>query len=156
MKIKDVDNNLDKREISFILSTDKIVSVNTLYNARIGRKAGKAYPIIYKSPQAVNFSQEIEEQLLTLDFKTLAPWIWEVEYFDYTVQFVFNSSFNARDVDNCQKLSQDVLFRHLGLNDSRILSLHAWKSYLPKSKEELIMIRLNESTFNFRFDDLSK
>lgn len=35
MKVKDIEGNLDKRELSFILSTDKIVSVNQLYNARL-------------------------------------------------------------------------------------------------------------------------
>ena len=40
MKVKDIEGNLDKRELSFILSTDKIVSVNQLYNARVGRKGG--------------------------------------------------------------------------------------------------------------------
>ena len=154
MKVKDIEGNLDKRELSFILSTDKIVSVNQLYNDRVGRKGGKAYPIIYKSPAAVKFTEEVEEQLLTLDFKELAPWIWEVDYFDMTVNFILNSNFNSRDTSNGIKLLEDCVFRHLGLNDSRVLSWHAWKSFLPKSKEELICIRINESTFNYKFDDL--
>lgn len=155
IKLKEYKSDLDKKEILLILDTDYIHSTNNLYSAKIAykTKGGKksAYPMIFKNPEVVAYCQRIEEELLTIDFKTSAPWIWETKYFNLTVQFVIKQSFGRRDTDNMLKACQDAFFRHLGLNDSRIVELHAYKSFLPEAKNEYIMIRLSESTHDFMF-----
>ena len=63
-----------------------------------------------------------------------------------------NKQFGRRDLSNCQKIIEDILFGGtLGLNDSRVLTWRTWKSYLPESDKELIMIKLSESNFDFMF-----
>lgn len=155
IKLKEYKSDLDKKEILLILDTDYIHSTNNLYSAKIAykTKGGKksAYPMIFKNPEVVAYCQRIEEELLTIDFKKEAPWIWETKYFNLTVQFVVKQSFGRRDTDNMLKSMQDSVFRHLGLNDSRIVELHAYKSFLPEAKNEYIKIRLSESTHDFMF-----
>lgn len=155
MKVKECRLDQEKKEILLILDTDYIHSTNNLYSAKIAykTKGGKksAYPMIFKNPEVVAYCQRIEEELLTIDFKTEAPWIWETQYFNLTVQFVLKQSFGRRDTDNMLKSMQDSVFRHLGLNDSRIVELHAYKSFLPEAKSEYIMIRLSESNHDFMF-----
>lgn len=155
MKIQSVNNENGKNEITIILSTEHIESVNSMYQARVGKKNGKPFPIIYKSPQAARYTSEITDQLSSIDFRTECPWMFESGcYFDVTVQFVMNRSFNSRDLDNCLKLTTDAIFGHtLELNDSRIVSWKAWKSYLPESPEEYIMIKLSKSNFGFMFSE---
>lgn len=158
MKLKSVSENSDKNEVTIILSTSHIESVNNLYRARVAYKSngpGKkktAYPVIYRSPEVLKYLDEVSEQLEKVDFKSQHPWIFESDYFDVTVQFVMNKSFNSRDLDNCLKIITDALFgKTLELNDSRIVSWKAWKSYLPESPEEYIMIKLERSNFEFMF-----
>lgn len=154
MKLQSVNKGEEgKSEISIILSTEHIESVNSMYQARVGKKNGKPFPIIYRSPQAVRYTDEIVEQLNSINFHEDHPWIFEAGcYFDVTVQFVMNRSFNARDLDNCLKITTDAIFGHtLEINDSRIVSWKAWKTYLPESPEEYIMIRLAKSNFDFMF-----
>lgn len=159
MELKSVSRSSDKNEVTIILSTSHIESVNNLYRARVAYKSsGKkkvAYPVIYKSPEVLRYINEVSEQLDKIDFRKDYPWIFESDYFDVTVQFVMNKSFNSRDLDNCLKIMTDALFGSaLGLNDSRIVSWKAWKSYLPESPDEYIMIKLERSNFNFMFSDL--
>lgn len=151
MKLKSIKSDSEKKEILIILSCDHITSVNNLYNARVGKKNGKHFPIIYRSPEAVKMTDEVTSQLNLIDFKTEAPWIWETDYFNMTVQYVINKSFGARDLSNMTKLQEDILFRHLELNDSRNIEIHTYKSYLPESSEEYIMVKLAKSNFDFMF-----
>ena len=126
MKLQSISKNTDKCEVDIILSTEHIESVNSMYQARVGKKNGRHFPIIYKSPQAVRYTDEIVSQLESINFHEDYPWIFEDGcYFDVTVQFVMNRSFNSRDLDNCLKITTDAIFGHtLGINDSRIV---CWK-----------------------------
>lgn len=155
MKVKECRSSQEKKEILLILDVDYIHSTNNLYSAKIAYKTrgGKksAYPMIFKNPEVVSYCQRMEEELLTIDFKTEAPWIWETQYFNLTTQFVLKQSFGRRDLDNLHKAYNDVIFRHLGLNDSRIVELHSYKSFLPEAKNEYIMFRLSESSHDFMF-----
>lgn len=155
MKLQSIELKSESNEITVILSTTHIESVNSMYQARVGKKGGKSFPIIYKSPQAVRYIDEITSQLSLIDFHKDCPWMFDSGcYFDVTVQFVMNRSFNSRDLDNCLKLTTDAIFGHtLELNDSRIVSWRAWKSYLPESPEEYIMIKLSKSNFGFMFSE---
>ena len=150
MNVKDISGDIKKKEILFILSCDEVVSVNSLYSVRVGKKNGKAYPIIYKSNEAQKFCNQVNEQLLTIDFKTLAPWLFDgsTPYLNLTIQYVVNHGFGRRDTSNMIKCIEDCIFGHtLGLNDSRNVEIHCFKSFLPPTlKNELIMIRLSEST----------
>jgi Holliday junction resolvase RusA-like endonuclease len=156
MKLQSIKVNNDgseKDSIDIILSTEHIESVNSMYNARVGKKGNKHFPIIYKSSQAVRYTEEIVDQLKSIDFHTECPWMFDEKcYFDVAIQFVMNRSFNARDLDNCLKITTDAIFGHtLELNDSRIVCWKAWKTYLPDSKEEFIMVRISKSNFEFIF-----
>lgn len=151
--VSSISGDNEKRELILILETDHIQSVNNLYQARVAyTKARKAYPVIYKSPEVISYIKEITDQLENVDFRKDYPWIYESKYFDITAQFVMNKSFGRRDLSNCQKIIEDILFGGaLGLNDSRVLTWRTWKSYLPESDKEMIMIKLNESNFDFMF-----
>lgn len=155
MKLQSIDKEEGKDEVTIILSTEHIESVNSMYQARVGKKNGKHFPIIYRSPAAVRMTDEIVSQLSAIDFHKDHPWMFEDGcYFDVVVQFVMNRSFNSRDLDNCLKITTDAIFGHtLELNDSRIVSWKAWKTYLPESPEEYIMIRLSKSNFGFMFKE---
>lgn len=149
MKIRSI--NHGQESILIILSCDHITSVNNLYNARVGKKNGKPYPIIYKSPDALALTQDIEPQLDSINFEEDAKWIWEADYFTLTIQFVMNRGINSRDCSNCIKLTEDILFRRLKLNDSRNIDLHAYKRFLPEASEEYIMIELSKSKSDVMF-----
>lgn len=151
--VSSISGDNEKKELILILETDYIQSVNNLYQARVAyTKAREAYPVIYKSPDVVSYIKEITDQLESVDFKSNYPWIYESKYFDITAQFVMNKQFGRRDLSNCQKIIEDILFGGtLGLNDSRVLTWRTWKSFLPESDKELIMIKLSESNFDFMF-----
>lgn len=159
MQLKEVKSSKDEKYVIIILESDYIESVNKLYNAKVAYKkvGGKrqAYPLVYKSPEATKFVNSLNDQLDTINFREDHPWIFDSMYFDVTVQVVMNRGFNKRDLDNCLKMISDSLFGHaLGLNDSRVVSWRSWKSFLPSSDKEYIMIKLEESSFNIRFDDI--
>lgn len=150
MNIYKVKGGEDKVQI--ILSTTHIESVNNLYRARVayksnGKKGKVAYPVIYKSPEASAYSNELIDQLNTIDFHADHPWIFEADYFSVIVTFLMNRSFNARDLDNCLKITTDALFGHvLELNDSRIINWMAWKRYQPDSPLEYVMIEISKES----------
>ena len=76
--------------------------------------------------------------------------------FDLHIQLIFKQSFFRRDTDNTIKLLQDTIFRYLGLNDSRVISIYATKSIFPNISEEKICVSLSESTSEIRFDKLEE
>lgn len=144
-------------EISFVLSTlNKIPSINSIYKAKLSYKFGKPYPSIYKDSSATKITEEINEQLKMIDFEEKAPWIFDNNTtFNLTLQLILKQSLGKRDLDNTLKVIQDAIFRYLGLNDSRVVEIHAYKTILPKAPDEKICIRLSASDFETSFSKLT-
>ena len=145
----DLINNNDRNEISFILSFPRITSVNESYRAKVSWVAGKPVAQIYKSAEVKKEFAAIVEQLKMIDFDVEAPWIKTAKALDLTFQVTFNANFFKRDLDNTIKTFQDAIFTHLGLNDSKVVSIHGWKTIMPGAKEELICVKLKESDFQY-------
>lgn len=146
--------------IQFILSTGKgglIPSVNSIYKACIKWVAGKPIAQIYKDGEIKKLITHFEDQLRQIDFKTQAPWIWEKDaIFDLQIQAIFKQSFFRRDSDNLNKVLIDSLFRHLGLNDSRVITVQTSKAICPDLTEEKICFNLSQSTAEIKFDKLEE
>ena len=142
-------NDNDRNEISFILSFPRITSVNESYRAKISWAAGKPVAQIYKSADVKKEFTAITEQLKTVDFDKEAPWLKTATALDLTFQVTFNANFFKRDLDNTIKTFQDAIFKHLGLNDSKVVSIHGWKTIMPGAPEELICVKLKESNFQY-------
>lgn len=134
----------------------KITSVNEAYKAKLTYISGRPVAQIYKSKETKDYQRIIEDQLKMIDFKKEAPWIWEIKNFNFTIQATFNHGFYMRDLDNLLKATQDQVFRHLELNDSRIVELHAWKTIMPGAPDELICIKLSESNFQTELKGISE
>lgn len=145
------------KSIQFILSTGLygIPSVNSLYRARVVYTSRMPVAQIYKSGDAKKVIQGFDDQLKMIDFNNRAPWIWDKDAtFDLQIQLLFKQSFFRRDTDNTIKLIQDSIARHLGVNDSRIITVHATKSICPNLQEEKVCVCLSQSTEEIRFDKL--
>lgn len=143
-------NDNDRNEITFILSFPRITSVNESYRAKVSWVAGKPVAQIYKSAEVKKEFTAITDQLKMIDFDKEAPWIKKAEALDLTFQVTFNANFFRRDLDNTIKTFQDAIFTYLGLNDSKVVSLHGWKTIMPGAKEELICVKLKESDFQYK------
>jgi hypothetical protein len=87
--------------------------------------------------------------LKQIDFDKEAPWLKTATALDLTFQVTFNANFFKRDLDNTIKTFQDAIFTHLGLNDSKVVSIHGWKTIMPGASEELICVKLKESNFQY-------
>lgn len=144
--------------IQFILGTKGVIpSVNSIYKAKMIYKYGKPIPTLYKDSTAVKVTEEINEQLRMIDFKNEAPWIFKKDaVFNLTIQFIFKQSFFKRDLDNLMKVVQDAIFRYFGINDSRVIELHTYKSILPNAAEEKICVSLSQSNSEIRFDKMEE
>lgn len=142
-------NDNDRNEISFILSFPRITSVNESYRAKINWVNGKPVAQIYKSSEVKKEFAVITEQLKMIDFDKEAPWLKTATALDLTFQVTFSANFFKRDLDNTIKTFQDAIFKHLGLNDSKVVSLHGWKTIMPGAQEELICVKLKESNFKY-------
>lgn len=146
------------KSIQFILSVGKdevIPSVNSLYKARIVYNFGKPTAAIYKGNDAKKIITRLDDQLRQIDFPTKAPWIFDKNaIFDLQIQAIFKQNLFMRDCDNLAKLLQDTLFRHLGLNDSRVVNITISKALCPDLPEEKICFNLAQSTSEVRFDKL--
>ena len=149
------------KSIQFILSVGKkqiIPSVNSLYKARlVYNSARKPIAQIYKDTSAKKVISHLEDQMKMIDFKKQAPWIWEKDaIFDLQIQAIFKQNLFKRDSDNLSKLIQDSIFRHLGLNDSRVITFQISKSICPDISEEKICVNLSQSTAEVKFDKLEE
>lgn len=145
------------KSISFILSTKgTIPSVNNLYKAMIKQVGSKRIPVIYKDPSAKKVIEELTEQLRMIDFSK-EDWLFEKDaIFDLNIQLIFKQSFGRRDTDNTIKLIQDSVFRHIGLNDSRVINVNAAKSICESLSEEKICINISQSRREIHFDKLEE
>ena len=140
--------------IQFVLSASKILSVNSLYNAKIIENGRKSFATIYKSGQAKKTEAYIKDQVLAMG--ELPSWIGKNTKFDMVITVVFRSGILRRDLDNTIKLIQDGIFRALDINDSHVMSIKAYKTLCPNIPEEKICIQLSESVEEPRFDRLTE
>lgn len=98
----------------------------------------------------------MNNQLQNIDLKRLIPWATDELNFNVNFQFIIKENFYKRDTSNMIKLTEDVLFRHMGVNDSRVVELHQAKSFDKSNKKEYLLINIKESTFPTEFDPLLK
>ena len=143
--------------IRFILSASKILSVNSLYAAKLVYKTPRR-PIatIYKSGEAKRTEAYVKEQVEHLDIENNYPWINKKTVFTMTIKVIFKSGLYLRDLDNCLKLLQDSIFRALQINDSHVVEIYASKSLCPEIQEEKILVELSEYVGEPRFDVISE
>lgn len=134
-------------DISFILSTKgKVPSVNSIYKAKLVFKYGRPIPTLYKDSSALKVVSEINEQMKMINFHEVAPWIFKKgTNFSLTISFILKENLGKRDLDNFNKCVIDAIFRHLGLNDAKVIHLNTYKELLPEAKEEKICVNLAES-----------
>lgn len=140
--------------IQFILSASKILSVNSLYNAKIVGNGKKSFATIYKSGQAKKTEAYIKDQVQAI--RELPSWIKKETKFDMVITVIFRSGLLRRDLDNTIKLIQDGIFRALGINDSHVMSIKAYKTLCPDIPEEKVCIQLSEAVGEPRFDKLTE
>lgn len=136
----------------FITTTEKIVSVNSMYQAGIKYIGGKPRPYIYKSKKAEKFSNEVLDQLRAVDFSDYVDWLRNTKLFSLTISFIVKSNITRRDVQNMQKLIIDLITKYiredLGVekfDDSLFTSVHFYKSIIPKAAKEYCCIQMIES-----------
>lgn len=143
--------------VRFILSASKILSVNSLYSAKLVYKTPRR-PIaaIYKSGEAKKTEEYIKEQVRALDIENNYSWINKKTNFIFYIKVLFKSGLLLRDLDNTLKLVQDAIFRALEINDSHVLEIHASKSLCPELDEEKILVELSEYAGEPRFDVLKE
>ena len=140
--------------LRFILSASKILSVNSLYNAKIVQNGRKSFATIYKSGEAKKTEAYIKDQVGALG--KLPDWIKKDTKFDMVITVIFRSGLLRRDLDNTIKLIQDGIFRALGINDSHVMSIKAYKTLCPDIPEEKVCIQLSEAVGEPRFDKLTE
>lgn len=123
----------------FVLKCTQLVSVNSMYSP--GRHG------MFKTPQTVRFENELKDQIILCDPVRHCPWIIPGMMFKVHFNFILKNNFWKRDTSNMVKSPEDVIFRALGINDSRVIEHHDTKSYLPGDYEYLIA-RISKSNFN--------
>ena len=125
MEILEYEENKDKggNSVTILVKTDYIPSVNNIYE--IGRGGRR----LVKSKAARNFESLIYGQLRKMDFEKIAPWLRPKLNYCLDFNFVIKQSFYKRDCSNMIKLAEDCVFRHLKLNDSRVVEGHQYKSF---------------------------
>lgn len=140
--------------IQFVLSASKILSVNSLYNAKIIGSGSKSFATIYKSGEAKKTEAYIKDQVKAMG--ELPEWINKDTRFDMVITVIFRSGLLRRDLDNTIKLIQDGIFRALDINDSHVMSIRAYKTLCPNIPEEKVCIQLSEAVGEPRFDKLTE
>ena len=135
------------------MGAKKILSVNSLYGAKLVWAGGRQVATIYKTGEAKQTEAYIREQVERLNVPVNYPWVREETLFKMTIKVVFKSGFLSRDLDNCLKLVQDGIFRALDINDSHVVSIVADKVIFPGISEEKIYVCLEEcDESGVRFD----
>lgn len=137
------ENSGDNPYFEMIVKCHKIPSVNSQYG--IG-KHGQ----VFRSPELIKFEQELKDQIVIVDPRKNCPWIHKDGTYDVHFGFIMNRSFWRRDVSNCVKGTEDIIFRCLGVDDSRVLRHFDSKQYM-KGDLEKIIFRINWSTFEWDY-----
>lgn len=161
---EDLDESLEKTNtaLNLVLTvSSKLISVNELYKAKVVNNSGRCYPVLYKNPKAVKVSEEIRNQLLSVDFSKYINWLKKTKKYSITINFVLKSGISQRDCANFEKIMCDDLVKFikkdLGIDhfdDSEFLELRLIKSIIPNAKNEYALIQLRESKHDIRFDHI--
>lgn len=153
------------KQLNFVLATDsKIVSINSLYGAKIGYKAGRPFPQLYRSQAAMRFEREVRDQLLALRLdQEWVEWFKTTKHFSMTVNFILRTGISRRDVSNCDKALIDTITRFIkfdlgceDFDDSLFSDVHFYKSTIPQGSKEYCCVQITESTHEMRFDIIPK
>lgn len=153
------------KQLNFVLATDsKIVSINSLYGAKIGYKAGRPFPQLYRSQAAMRFEREVRDQLLALRLdQEWVEWFKTTKHFSMTVNFILRTGISRRDVSNCDKALIDTITRFIkfdlgceDFDDSLFSDVHFYKSTIPQGSKEYCCVQITESTHEMRFDVIPK
>lgn len=153
------------KQLNFVLATDsKIVSINSLYGAKIGWKAGRPFPQLYRSQGAMRFEREVRDQLLALHLdQEWVNWFKTTKHFSMTVNFILRTGVSRRDVSNCDKALIDTITRFIkfdlgceDFDDSLFSDVHFYKSTIPQGSKEYCCVQITESTHEIRFDIIPK
>lgn len=152
-------------ELKFFLTlSNKLVSVNDLYKAKLGYRAGRPYPVVYKNPRAVKLSNEMRDQMRALIIQPeLLDWLKKTKQFTLYLHAVFKTGMNSRDASNIVKLAEDELVKYikydLGVDDyddSLHIKVISEKSVLPKAAHEFLGVCLGDYVQNVRFDSINR
>jgi Holliday junction resolvase RusA-like endonuclease len=139
--------NPGENVVEFLIRMDYIPSVNAIYQPI---KKGKFLGMM-KTQIAREFEHVVYTQLKQIDFTSAAPWLHPHLNYDLTLNFLLKTGFYKRDCSNMIKLTEDCIFRHLKLNDSRVVKGVQYKSFIPSSKVELILVKLSESKYDVNY-----
>lgn len=131
-------------KINFILAARKILSVNSIYSAKLNYTPRGPVPSIYKTGEAKRVEQYIGDQIYAMDVPKNYPWFNKNLLFKMDILVIFKEGYLLRDLDNTIKLLQDSIARALGFNDSHIVEIHAHKKLFPGIGEEKILVSLSE------------
>lgn len=154
----------NRKELKFLLTvSEKVVSVNSLYQAGLKYIAGKPRPYVYKNPKAIKLENEILDQLRALDLSDYIDWLKNTKQFTITISFIVKTNVTRRDVQNMDKQLIDVITKYikedLGVDkfdDSLFTSVHFYKSIIPKAQKEYCCVQIVESKEQIRLDQTEK
>ena len=103
------------------------------------------------SEEASNYINEIHTALNAADKEHLLDTYFYLNG-DYglkaTYHFVVKGSYYRRDTDNMIKMLQDAVFNWIGINDSLIKDIHAYKFVAPSLDNEMVIVKLEPSFFD--------
>lgn len=134
-----------KNKVKLIFETSYIPSVNSMYEGKW--RNGKL--IKYRSNEVIKITQELESQLDNVYEKGLLDWFVKGECnYSFTIQALMKSQFGRRDLDNTNKVVQDVIFSYFETDDSKIVENHMYKSSFKNSENEVLLVEIAESDFN--------
>jgi len=134
--------NNEEKWFEIVVKCTHIPSVNSQY-----QHYGS---MTWKADSLVQFENELQDQLVLADPKKHCPWITRDEVYDVHFNFLMNRNFWKRDVSNCVKSTEDILFRSLNVDDSRVLRHFDAKSFFY-SDFERVLIRVCKSNFNYNY-----
>lgn len=134
-------------EISFIIPTFHIPSVNELYQRRLNAEGGEE---VYISPEMERNLGQMKTFLADnypLGFvNAFSP--QGALYVEY--DFILKENVWKRDVTNMIKAVQDIVTRYIGIDDSNITRLYARKSLRDDISLEYVSVRITDETTEAR------
>ncbi len=113
-----------------------IPSTNYLYKPGI---RAKRFPYLYKEETIVTFQNIFIDLAKTTDLASVKG--EKCDYFDISLDFLIRDRFWNRDVSNMVKSVEDAIVTIIGIDDSRVIHLHASKEKQQR-KQEGIKIHL--------------
>lgn len=118
----------------------KIPSVNSIY---LPKRGGG----MYLAPEAVKFRNLVTKQVneMLMKDETIQPKINSIPLYHLHIEYIMKSGVNSRDLDNLNKLAQDSIFKTLGINDARVVSLNIEKYSRQGGNYEFMIVELSPS-----------